>query len=61
MTDQEQYDMRKKAWDDLMEACRPDPACYPVQDDFDKAYRDWLMRAMCDGPNPPGYYRANND
>jgi len=30
-------------------------------DDYRKAKSEWEMMRSCDGPNKPGYFRANND
>lgn len=44
-----------------MAAKKPNRKEYSSHVEFDRAMSRWDMERSCDAPNPPGYYRANND
>lgn len=43
-----------QAWEEKMDVEKP-------SNENSLEYSDWQMKRSCDAPNPPGYYRANND
>jgi hypothetical protein len=46
---------------DRMEEKKPNRKQFADDSEFSNAFAEWSMSLSCDRPNPPGYYRANND
>jgi hypothetical protein len=71
------YEIKKKEWNGIMDKIKPKPIDYGYrpsgleeeggwvieggEEAYKKALSEWDMKRSCDAPNPPGYYRANND
>jgi hypothetical protein len=55
------YEEEKSNWDKRMDEIKPKREDFESVEEYTKAYNAWHMMKFMDAPNPPGYYRANND
>lgn len=55
------YYSRLKCHEENCERAKPQRAHFSTDTDYAKAKSHWDMKVSMDAPNPPGYYRANND
>lgn len=75
--EQTAYEQKLKEWHEYMDGIKPTPEKYGYEsfglefqggwqieggeEAYYKALAEWKIKRSCDAPNPPGYYRANND
>jgi len=57
----DRYEIAVKEHEASCEKRKPMQIEYPTFTDYIAAVNKWKFESLCDAPNEPGYFRANND